>query len=226
MELKRRDLIKNSALVCGGIALAGLTGCANSSDSISANEEDLAASIKIIEDRLWVAEAKEAIRYKLSLYPRGLDRQDVELGKKAYAEDSYVDYGTSPDGSWSWQGTGWDWVEYCTNTIDRDGISANGGYYAHLIFNVAITVNGDKAGSEIYGSAPVLSTKQDGSHNLSMSIARYCDKWECRDGDWLIVERIVTSDYAWTLSPTGTREPYGGSFDKSDPSYEALAYGE
>lgn len=61
------------------------------------NYETMQKAIKNLEDRLWVLEAKEAIRYKLCLYCCGDDRQDAEEGKKAFAEDSYVDYGTSPD---------------------------------------------------------------------------------------------------------------------------------
>ena len=181
--------------------------------------------LKAMEDRLWELEAKEEIRYKLSLYPRGLDRQDTEIGLQVFAEDAYIDYGTAPDGSWQWQGTGPDWIDYCTNVIDK-GITAAGGYYDHEIFQVCITVNGNKAGSEYYGTAYTMFPQGDGLYTLSSSVARYCDKWEYRDGEWLIIERIVTNDFGCTLTNASLREPYGCAFDETDPSYGALAYGE
>lgn len=183
------------------------------------------AKMAKLEERVRVCEAKEAIRYKLSLYPRGLDRQDTEIGMQVFAEDAYIDYGTAPDGSWNWQGTGPEWIDYCTNTIDK-GITASGGYYAHEIFNICITVNGNKAGSEYYGCAPTMTPQDDGTYRWGASVARYCDKWECRNGDWLIVERIVTNDFQWKINGAELGLPYGCAFDKTDPSYEALAYGE
>ena len=59
-----------------------------------------------LEDRLWVAEAKEEIRYKLCMYARGDDRQDAAIGKPVYAEDSYVDFGTSPEFGEVFKGSG------------------------------------------------------------------------------------------------------------------------
>ena len=56
-------------------------------------------------------------------------------------------------------------------------------------------------------------------------VARYNDKWECREGDWVIVERIVTNDFQWKIDGARLGEPYGCAFDESDPSYAALAYG-
>ncbi|MFR5828381.1 MAG: nuclear transport factor 2 family protein [Adlercreutzia equolifaciens] len=122
----------------------------------------------------------------------GDDRQDAAIGKPVYAEDSYVDFGTSPEFGEVFKGSGQEWAEYCANTIDK-GITANGGYYAHQMYNIAITVNGTKAGSETYANAPVMSPNEDGTWHVLQTVARYCDKWEYRDGEWVIVERIVTT---------------------------------
>lgn len=222
-NVQRRDLVKTAALAGVGAAALAVAGAAHADEG--QDGADLSEKIAQLEDRLWVCEAKEAIRYKLALYPRGLDRQDTEIGLKVFAEDAYIDYGTAPDGSWQWQGTGPEWIDYCTNTIDK-GITANGGFYDHLIFNVCITVNGEKAGSEYYGQAPVMMPCDDGTYTWGASVARYCDKWEFRDGDWLIVERIVTNDFQWKIDGARLGAPYGCAFDKSDPSYDALAYGE
>lgn len=224
--MERRDFVKAAALAGGAsgvAAVAGLSGCSEGGGE-NKRLEELAAKIDDLSARLWVAEAKEAIRYKLCLYCRGDDRQDAELGKRAFAEDSRVDYGTSPDFGEIFKGTGWEWVDHC---VEGDkAITAAGGFYAHELYNIAITVNGNKAGSETYVNAPVMTPNGDGTYTVQPTVARYCDKWECRDGDWVIVERITTNDYGWYLASSGLYAPYGGSFDKDDPSYEALAYGE
>lgn len=220
-NIQRRDFAKTAVLAVGAAALAG-TSIARADE---ASSDDLLARMAQMEERLHDLEAESAIRHKLSLYPRGLDRQDTEIGMKVFAEDAYIDYGTAPDGSWQWQGTGPEWIEYCTNTIDK-GITASGGFYDHLIFNVCVNVNGDKAGSEYYGQAPVMTPHDDGTYTWGASVARYCDKWECRDGDWLIVERIVTNDFQWKIDGAHLGAPYGCAFDETDPSYGALAYGE
>ena len=223
--IARRNLVKTAAVagaavVAGSVAAAPLAHAAEETASV----EELAQKLLAMEERLWDLEAKEAIRYKLSLYPRGLDRQDTSIGLRVFAEDAYIDYGTAPDGSWDWQGTGPEWIDCCTNTIDK-GITARGGYYAHEIFNICIEVNGDKAGSEYYGCAPVMTPHDDGTYTWGASVARYNDKWECREGDWVIVERIVTNDFQWKIDGARLGEPYGCAFDESDPSYSALAYG-
>ena len=186
--------------------------------------DELMKKMQELEDRLWVAEAKEEIRYKLCMYARGDDRQDAAIGKPVYAEDSYVDFGTSPEFGEVFKGSGQEWAEYCANTIDK-GITANGGYYAHQMYNFAITVNGTKAGSETYANAPVMSPNEDGTWHVLQTVARYCDKWEYRDGEWVIVERIVTNDFGWHLTSEKLQIPYGCAFDETDPSYGALAYG-
>ena len=230
MEIERRDFVKTAAFIGGIGSIAAITssvGCSGeNSDNIDAdNLTEIRSEIQRLRDQLWIATSRDEIRQKLNLYPRSLDRQDIEIGMKVFAKDSYIDYGTAPDGSWTWQGTGPEWVEYCINTIDK-GITATGGYYAHLIFNITINVNGDQAGSEIYGTAPVITQMEDKTYTWSMSVARYCDKWEYRDGEWLIIERVVTNDFGWSLTNSSLRNPYGCSFDSDDPSYESLAYGE
>ena len=57
-----------------------------------------------------------------------------------------------------------------------------------------------KAGSETYANAPVMSPNEDGTWHVLQTVARYCDKWEYRGGEWVIVERIVTNDFGWHLA--------------------------
>lgn len=186
--------------------------------------EEILLELQELKEKVWLLEAKEEIRYKLCMYCRGDDRQDAEEGKKAFAEDSYVDYGTSPDQGEIFKGSGWDWVDNCVQ-IDK-GITEKGGYYGHVINNIAITVNGNRAGSETYVTAPVMTQNEDGTYTLLQSIARYCDKWEYRKDEWVIIERRTTNDFGYFWTSTGLYKPYDASFDKNDPSYEALDYGK
>jgi hypothetical protein len=230
--ISRREAIVAGAAGVAGVAAASLAAApvlagkpALAKESASADSaSDLEARISELEDRLWVCEAKEAIRYKLCMYCRGDDRQDEDEGLKAFADDAYVDYGTSPDTGVIFQGSGPDWVRQCIEN-DKE-LTAGGSYYAHVIDNICITVNGNKAGSETYVTAPVMISNEDGTYTMMQSVARYCDKWECRDGDWLIVERHTTNDFGYYWASTGLYTPYDCTFDKNDPSYEALAYGE
>lgn len=245
-KLGRREFVGGAAaagvLAMGGAAAAALaseaSGEARGSGGADADEaqgdptaaevteESLLDVVRSLQAEVHDLRAKQAIRDKLALYARGLDRQDPDIAKAAFAEDSHVDYGTSPDYGTVFQGSGWDWCDYCALTTDRDGITAMGAYYDHEWYQSTVTVNGDKAGSESYESAFVLSPAGDGTYVIMQSIARNCDKWECRDGDWVIVERVVTNDFGWTLPGATLSTPYGGTLDKDDPSYEALAYPE
>ena len=227
MGITRRDF---GAVAAGAGALtAGLCALGLGASSGSAAEADeiegLADRLQRIEDRLWVAEAKEAIRRKLYLYCRGDDRQDPETGKLAFAENSHVDYGTHPLVGKVFEGPGREWSEYCAGTVDP-GITASGGFYQHYYCNILIYVNGQKAGSETYSYCPQISLKDDGSYVCTTPVSRHCDKWEYIDGDWYIVERETTTDfnYAWTVD--SVMQPYANSkMGKEDFSYEFLAYG-
>ncbi len=226
-QIERRTLVKGAALAVAAAGTAVVAGTAAgpalAAEAEPVTLESLAATVAQMQGELHDLKAKEAIRQKLALYARGLDRLDPDIAKAAFAEDSYVDYGTSPDYGEVFKGSGWDWCDYCAGT--DQGIVDRGGFYAHEWYQGAVEVNGDKAGSEYYECAYVLSPVGDGTYSWMGSVARNCDKWECRDGDWVIVERIVTNDFGWNMMDAALSSPYGGAFDKTDPSYEALAYG-
>ena len=97
-EMDRRTILKGAAVAAGalcGAGVMGLSGCSTpmADTGEQASMDELMKKMQEPEDRLWVAEAKEEIRYKLCMYARGDDRQDTAIGKTVYAEDSYVDFG-------------------------------------------------------------------------------------------------------------------------------------
>ncbi len=236
-EMTRRAFV-GAAAIAGGMAAAGAStalasGNASEKGDSGSDAQDealsgqsLADAVRQLQAQVHDLQAKQAIRDKLALYARGLDRQDPDIAKAAFAEDSVVDYGTSPDYGEVFKGSGWDWCDYCAYSTDRDAISAGGGLYDHRWYQSTITVDGDKAGSESYEGAVVMSPNGDGTYSFMDSVARNCDKWECRDGDWVIVERVVTNDLGWSFPSCYLNTPYGATMDKTDPSYEALAFGQ
>ena len=82
--------------------------------------------------------AKEAIRDQIYVYCRALDRIDNELGYSVFAEDSQVDYGPT------YRGTGRGFID---NMLEqhRHMICTH-----HMMTNILIKVDGDKAVSETY----------------------------------------------------------------------------
>ena len=156
---------------------------------------------------------KESIREKLMIYGRICDRCDIELAKEVFAEDSLCEYGPY------FEGTGY---ELCQWLID-----------AHLMFsatthqmtNMLINLDGDKASSET-GHVGVVYTDRDPDNiEASLSFSRYLDKWERRDGEWLIVSRKVLSEIAYVSAVVYGKANYGEySRDREDLSYEYYQY--
>ena len=149
--------------------------------------------------------AKEAIRDQIYTYCRALDRIDNELGYSVFAEDSKVNYGpTFP------KGTGRQFIDNMLNQ-HRHMISTH-----HMMTNILIKVDGNKAASETYMYAACTFTVE--------ARCRDIDKWECRDGKWLIVERVVAGDNTMIVVPGQDLENYNTERNnKKDPSYKFFA---
>lgn len=160
--------------------------------------------------------AKEAIRDQIYTYCRALDRIDNELGYSVFAEDSKVNYGpTFPSG------TGRQFIDNMLKQ-HRHMISTH-----HMMTNILIKVNGNKASSETYMYAACKFPKKnkDGSKG-SFTVEARCrdvDLWECRDGKWLIVERTVAGDNTMSLVPNHDFENYNTERNnRKDVSYKVF----
>jgi len=163
-----------------------------------------------LAERIRILEAKDAIKEKLYSYCRSVDRMDTELGYTVFAEDSYVDYGDTFDGP------GRDAIDLI---IMQHGYTK---YTSHQISNVIVKVDGDRAVSEAYCTACIEKDDEEG-HGSYTARVRYNDKWECRDGDWVIVNRIVSGDISFFAGIEKGLEQFNTSRgDKSDPSYECI----
>lgn len=151
--------------------------------------------------------AKDAIRDQIYTYCRALDRIDVELGCSIFSEDSKVDYG-------EFKGSGRD---FFTDMMDqhRGMISTH-----HMMTNILIEVKGDKAVSETYMYAACKFPGKEKPFTVQAR-CRDIDKWEFRDGKWVIVERIVCGDNTFIIVPNRDLPNYNGDRDnKEDPAYK------
>lgn len=141
--------------------------------------------------------AKDEIYDALVRYCRGIDRRDADLVRSAYHEDAADNHG------YTVVERGWDLAELA----DRDnpeGFPQEWESTSHLLTNVLIRVEGDIASSESYYTATMRCRHDDGRYNL-VSIGRYIDRWERRDGGpFKIASRIVITDSIETDAVDGT----------------------
>lgn len=151
---------------------------------------------------------KECIKQKIYTYTRAVDRIDEELVKEVFTEDAEANYGYDKG-----------------KAIDVVGriLDMHRTYYStsHQITNILLKVNGDKATSESYATCYVYFRDEQGETIPSYTATRYLDKWERRNGDWKIVERVLAMDISNTISAVQMPQ-YNTARDKTDPSYRFI----
>ena len=154
--------------------------------------------------------AKEEIRDQIYTYCRALDRIDNELGYSVFAEDAKVDYGPT------YKGTGWGFIDMMLK-MHRKMVSTH-----HMMTNVLIKLSedGTRAASETYMYAACKYKNKAGKATFTVEArCRDIDKWEKRDGKWLIVERVVAGDNSFIIPAPQYTEDYNNGRDKTeDPS--------
>lgn len=103
---------------------------------------------------------------------------------------------------------------YC-RALDR--IDNELGY---SVFAEDSKVKGDRAVSETYMYAACKFPGKDKPFTVEAR-CRDIDKWECRDGKWLIVERVVCGDNTFLIVPGRDFPNYNGERDNhEDPCYK------
>jgi ketosteroid isomerase-like protein len=149
---------------------------------------------------------KHAIREVIYRYCRGVDRGDVELLTSCYHPDAFDDHaGRTFNGLNVAQGLV-DWMKDITTST------------THNITTHAIEVNGDKAAAESY-TASMHTQNIDGKLKLLLSLTRYVDKFERRNGEWKIINRLVVTQATGHVPFEEFPFPNLARRDKSDPSY-------
>ncbi|MCH7629107.1 MULTISPECIES: nuclear transport factor 2 family protein [Novosphingobium] len=128
--------------------------------------------------------ARRDINDALCRYMRGQDRLDPVLHRSAFHDDAWVDCGLM-------NGTADEFVAFA------QGFLADIESSQHIIGQVQLSVNGDKASGEVYFYA-YHRIAEDGMPKDLIVAGRYIDEYACRNGDWRIVRRKELIDWART----------------------------
>jgi hypothetical protein len=125
---------------------------------------------------------REAIRDRLYRYARGLDRMDRELLRDTYWPDAVDDHN-------NFQGLAWDFVEVAldrTSKMDATWL---------ILGNILIELHGDTADVETYFDCYHRMVRDDGSRYDLNTCGRYLDRFEKRNGEWRVANRLVKHDW-------------------------------
>ncbi len=148
----------------------------------------------------------ECIRQVAIRYARGVDRLDANEMKSAYWEDATDDHG-------AFVGNAHDFVDFCMVAHERYRSTG------HCIFNHQIELDdGAQARGELYCVTWLFHRDED---ILDTWYGRYLDRYQKRDGDWRISERVCVHEGtdSRTVTPmeidADSFRP--GSFDRHQP---------
>jgi len=137
-------------------------------------------------DRVSEFVSREEIRDLSRRYMRGLDRLDMTLLGSVFAEDATVDYGF-------FRGSAQDFVQFAHRAL-KDHHANH-----HMIGQMLVEVNGERAVGEIYFQAYHRLTGDDGQEQELFIAGRYVDRYVRRDGEWKILFRSEVSDWTRTV---------------------------
>ena len=128
--------------------------------------------------------AKAAIHEALCRYMRGQDRLDPVLHRSAFHDDAWVDCGLM-------NGSADEFVRFA------QGLLGDMAGSQHIIGQVQITVDGQRASGEVYFFAWHRFHEEGAPKDLIVA-GRYVDEYACRGGDWRIIKRRELIDWART----------------------------
>lgn len=152
---------------------------------------DLEAEIRDLAARRDITEA-------VHRYMRSLDRLDAELQRSAFTDDAWIDAGLfkgGPD----------EFIAFCHSFLGpMDGSH-------HLLGQVRISVNGDRASGECYFQAWHGTRDPEGNPRDFFVAGRYVDEYARRDGEWRIAKRKLITDWV-------SDEPADHAFLAANPS--------
>jgi hypothetical protein len=142
--------------------------------------------------------AREEIADVVKRLARGTDRLDAELIESCYHPDGYDDHNV-------FRGSGSEFAKWVLDTLDVFDSTM------HFIGSPYIRLDGDVAQVDTYCLAHHIG-KPDADGNATDMVLglRYVDRFERRDGSWLIAKRVCSFDWV-----------YGVPFSWSDRSWFA-----
>jgi hypothetical protein len=154
--------------------------------------------------------AKEEIKDVIKRLARGTDRLDEALMASCYHSDGFDDHN-------SFRGSGTDFAKWVCDVLPHFVATH------HFIADPYIRIDGDVAQCDTYCEAHHVGADTD------MILAlRYVDRFERRDGRWLIAKRVCAFDWTYTVpydpSTTFSFEPdfTVGRRDRTDITYTGV----
>jgi len=138
----------------------------------------LDAELRALVDRQRIYEV-------LTRYCRGVDRGDVELIRSVYHPDAQDDHGM-------FKGLGVDFAPWIVEYL------RGWKQCQHFIGNFTCDLDSDVAHTETY----CLSIGDDGQGHNPAVYNRYIDRFERRNGEWRIADRVVVLDVTRVESST------------------------
>jgi hypothetical protein len=166
--------------------------------------------------------ARAAISDVLHRYCRSMDRMDRDLALSCWHPGGTDEHTPLYAGSAAGY-VDWVWRIHEPMVLTR-----------HVLSNVLIELDGDRAWSESYWDVLLRIRDTDGLVDVTGG-GRYLDHLECRDGVWAIVHRRSVHDWdrvdrvTATMADFSAVEPnnpdapiYPATRDRNDPSYAFL----
>ena len=126
--------------------------------------------------------ASVAIQQIISRYARGVDRYDWDLVKSCYHDDAIDIHGSYRGGVDGFV----DWAKEALGRFERT---------MHFMGNFVVDVRGQSARAETYCVA-WHRLNADGVVYDDVHGVRYLDHFECREGGWRILHRLVVNDWS------------------------------
>jgi hypothetical protein len=166
----------------------------------------MAAPQLTIDDLL----AREEIGDVIKRLARGTDRLDEELMASCYHPDGFDDHN-------SFRGSGREFARWVVEVLPHFETTM------HFIGSPLIRLDGDTAHTDTYCVAHHLRADSDMILGL-----RYVDRFERRDGRWLIARRVCAFDWSYTVPvDAATRWPFAEDFtvgarDRTDITYRGV----
>ncbi len=162
--------------------------------------------------------AREEITDVVKALARGTDRLDRELMASCYHPDGTDDHNV-------FRGTGTEFAQWVVDTLPHFQATM------HFIGPPRIRRDDDRAKVDTYCVAHHVSRPDDDGQQSDMVLGlRYVDRFERRDGVWLIAARVCAFDWSYTIAFDPARG-FGfedtwtlGARDRTDITYSDFSF--
>ena len=152
-------------------------------------------------DLVQVLADEREIRRVVLRYCRGVDRGDVELIRSCYHPGSTDVHG-------NYRGDGRAFADYVVPVLAERYAATT-----HAVHDSLIDLDGATAHVETYVVAYHLSVEPIEQAHLYVFGGRYVDRFERRDADWRIADRIVLRD--WSIRHPVAEDALGRELDEA-----------